>query len=902
MSTPKGYLQQSESTGIALFSTPKKLSVCSAANGRIEFPVWTGLQTRSRNHLFLGNFSVFFVFLSFYSLSGRICFLLTVPEFLNHSQCDLIQSVKTPRSSARPSCRIARKANSFVILEVALWAWQSQQTMEVEENEGAETRQDYASKDGESQMPYIGSDWVEYENRKPSTFTHQGILGRLLFWVSLPVLKEGYKRQLGVQDIPEVPRRESAEVACKKLQQELKNAPADSFKPYMRAVSRPLVIGGLITLAWVFFTIWNVAFTLEKIIEWLNDETAPTWHGYVLAVGLALGMLCQSVCFHQAFAQQVRAALQIKNGVTAAVYEKALTLDDKSLSSAGDIVNIVSNDAWRLNECFRLIHWIWCGTLSLFVVTGLLWMKLEFGCFAVFVIFLGAFPTQGFIGKMLGRIRVRSIIHTDARVRKMSEILTYVQLVKMYAWEVPFSETVASLRTSELYELRKASFLKDLGLTISWAQPSVAMALALIIFVAAGNELDAQTAFTSLALIETLRMSSSILPLAMKSLAEGIEAAKRISNFLLLEEYPSADALYPSHPGLRMDACSFSYELDKRKKEHSEEEMTGDGVAGEDEMEMPQLKSGRKKNVLTNVSIELSQGETLAVVGPVGCGKSSLLSAIIGQLQLTSGAMERNPSIAYVPQQAFIINATIRDNILFGLEYEEERYLQVLYCCCLQADLEQFEAGDMTEIGERGINISGGQKQRVSIARAAYSHKSLVLLDDPLSAVDQHVAQELFVRCIDGIFSDRTVVLVTHQTQYLSRVDKVLVLDSGSVSYYGPPSAAVAEKVTQDEKERSEKGERPAHEMSAVSRRLTTLEEVQQDPGWLVFMKTAAVQSILSNPTHYELSTTQHVESKYDLRKPGELKRRDSFLSNMSRSVLHAPGRFTRRISRCLLI
>ena len=181
------------------------------------------------------------------------------------------------------------------------------------------------------------------------------------------------------------------------------------------------------------------------------------------------------------------------------------------------------------------------------------------------------------------------------------------------------------------------------------------------------------------------------------------------------------------------------------------------------------------------LQLEVKPGELLAIVGPVGSGKSSLLAGVVGQLPLVNGALRVDGKIAYATQQAWMTNESLRNNVLFSSPLDEERYAAALSACQLLPDLEQLPAGDRTEIGERGINLSGGQKQRVSLARAVYSNRDVYLLDDVLSAVDQHVGKKLFTKCIKGALESKTRLFVTNQLQYLPACDRVAVLRKGEI-------------------------------------------------------------------------------------------------------------------------
>jgi ABC-type multidrug transport system fused ATPase/permease subunit len=193
--------------------------------------------------------------------------------------------------------------------------------------------------------------------------------------------------------------------------------------------------------------------------------------------------------------------------------------------------------------------------------------------------------------------------------------------------------------------------------------------------------------------------------------------------------------------------------------------------------------------VLRDVSLRVPRGSLVAVVGLVGAGKSALVQAVLGELELRGGRLERNTySLSYVPQRAWIRNGTVRDNVLVGRAFDAARWRQVIDACALDTDLRQLRGGEFCEIGEKGVTLSGGQKQRVSLARAAYAPGDLLLLDDPLSAVDAHVGRHIFDNLLSrrsGLLKECTCVLVTHQLQFLPRCDLVVVMEAGAIKHVG---------------------------------------------------------------------------------------------------------------------
>jgi ATP-binding cassette subfamily C (CFTR/MRP) protein 1 len=196
---------------------------------------------------------------------------------------------------------------------------------------------------------------------------------------------------------------------------------------------------------------------------------------------------------------------------------------------------------------------------------------------------------------------------------------------------------------------------------------------------------------------------------------------------------------------------------------------------------------GGEKKTLKNINISVQKGLLTACVGPVGCGKSSLIAAFLGEMEKLTGEVNVDGKIAYVSQQAWIQNATLQDNILFGRTFDKKRYEKVLHACALVSDLAMLPGGDQTEIGEKGINLSGGQKQRVSLARAVYSGADIYIFDDPLSAVDSHVGKHIFdhVMCDGGMLHGKTRFLVTHALYFLPRVDDIYVMINGEITESG---------------------------------------------------------------------------------------------------------------------
>ncbi|UYV79409.1 ABCC2 [Cordylochernes scorpioides] len=394
----------------------------------------------------------------------------------------------------------------------------------------------------------------------------------------------------------------------------------------------------------------------------------------------------------------------------------------------------------------------------------------------------------------------------DQRIKMMNEILSGVKVLKLYAWEKSFEEQILEIRDKEVRGQRRIAYLNASSIFL-WVTAPFLVALAsfaTFVLIDEHNILDATTAFVSISLFNILRFPMSMLPNLITTMVMVSVSVKRINKYLNSEElepYVTSDnskgdefiktLKFLSHINQISTVIRIMLNLTVDCQEHLVKIQDGEFSWGPGEA-----------NVLSDININVKSGELVAVVGPVGSGKSSMLSALLGDMERQSGSVVINGSLAYVPQQAWIQNATLRDNILFSKPYNERKYTRIISSCALKPDLEILSGGDMTEIGEKGINLSGGQKQRVSLARAVYSDAEILLLDDPLSAVDSHVGKHLFQHVIgpEGILKnkvspcihavtmiesllqiDKTRVLVTHNLACLPKVDRILVMAGGKI-------------------------------------------------------------------------------------------------------------------------
>ncbi|XP_077172136.1 multidrug resistance-associated protein 1-like isoform X2 [Paroedura picta] len=504
---------------------------------------------------------------------------------------------------------------------------------------------------------------------------------------------------------------------------------------------------------------------LKMLIQFVNDKHAPNWHGYFYTALLFLCSGLQTLVLHQYFHICFVTGMRLKTAVIGAVYRKALVITNsaRKTSTVGEIVNLMSVDAQRFMDLATYINMIWSAPLQVIMALYLLWLNLGPSVLAGVAVMLLLVPVNAVIAMKTKTYQVEHMKSKDSRIKLVNEILNGIKVLKLYAWELAFKEKVLGIRQAELKVLKKSAYLAAIG-TFTWVCAPFLVALstfAVYVKTTDENVLDAQKAFVSLALFNILRFPMNILPMVISSIVQASVSLKRLRVFL-------------SHEELDPDSITRGSVKDAERSSIVVKNATFSW-------------SRSNPPILNNISFAVPESCLVAVVGQVGCGKSSLLSALLGEMEKRDGSVSVKGSVAYVPQQAWIQNATLKENILFGREAKEGPYQRVVAACALVPDLEVLPSGDKTEIGEKGVNLSGGQKQRVSLARAVYCNADVYLLDDPLSAVDAHVGKHIFEQVIGprGLLKDKTRVLVTHGVSYLPLMDTIIVMTEGKISEMG---------------------------------------------------------------------------------------------------------------------
>ena len=514
--------------------------------------------------------------------------------------------------------------------------------------------------------------------------------------------------------------------------------------------------------------------------------------GYLLGAGMFASIVFTSVMENAYFDTVIKAGAKGRAALTAAIYDKALRLsnDERNARSLGQISNLMSSDSEKVDQLAQTLHVVWSAPLRIGFGLYLLYQGLGSAAFAGVALLLLAIPAQGVAMARSGGVMKKMLAAGDKRVKAISEVLSGMQVIKLFGYEPAFEQRVEGLRREELGWLWQFNSIMGVILFLVNFNPILLAIGCFGAYAIITGALDADNAFFALSLIQLLYFPILMLPRSASVIIQVNVSMKRIASFLAAGEI-AADSL-PSTVGAG-DASLDTGAISIQDGWFSWESKTPTSAAKAGEAAPPAdgtapsspAATGKGQVVLQEVNVDIAPGSLVGVVGSTGSGKSSLLSAMLGACELREGRVATKGAVSFASQKAFIINATVRENILFGSPWDEGRYWDVVKACCLEPDLDQWAGRDLTEIGERGVNLSGGQRQRVNMARAVYANSDIVIMDDVLSALDAKVGAQLFRQCVKGFLSTRTRVMATNQLHFLADCDQVVVVADGTVAESG---------------------------------------------------------------------------------------------------------------------
>ncbi|KAG9104389.1 hypothetical protein FRC06_002943 [Ceratobasidium sp. 370] len=606
---------------------------------------------------------------------------------------------------------------------------------------------------------------------KELPYERANVYSRLTFGWMTPLMKLGYSRYITERDMSALSPGDTAHALSETLSshwnQQLRSKNPSLWGALLRSYGGPYAIAALIKTVrdvLAFAEPQLLRFLLAFIAAYQSGDQAwgkSAFVGWAIAGAMFLLSVVQTAMLHQYFQICFVTGMRVRAGLVTAIYNKALVQAADSQGSRGDVVNLMSVDASRLQDLCTYGLIAFSGPLQIVLAFVSLYNLLGWPAFVGVAIMVVSLPLNTFIARILKQMQGEQMKNRDKRTRLMSELLNNIKSIKLYAWEDSFIRRVLTVRNEqELKMLRKIGVTTAVSTTL-WTGVPLLVAFGSFATAAytGSKPLTADVIFPCISLFNLLQFPLAMFANITSQLVEASVAVTRIRKFLLSDE-------------LQPDARSVD-----------ESEVAEGGIVLEIQNGDFKWSQSLLEPTLQHIDLTIHKGELIGVLGRVGCGKTSLLSAIVGEMIREEGTVKVMGKIAYAPQNAWIMNATIRENILFSHRYDEEFYNVVLDACALRPDLALFSDGDLTEVGEKGITLSGGQRARISLARTVYARADLYLLDDPLAAVDAHVARHVFDQVIgpNGLLAGKARLHVTNSVAYLDQHDSIMMLRRGII-------------------------------------------------------------------------------------------------------------------------
>ncbi|XP_029334327.1 ATP-binding cassette sub-family C member 9 isoform X4 [Mus caroli] len=631
------------------------------------------------------------------------------------------------------------------------------------------------------------------------------LLSKATYWWMNTLIISAHRKPIDLKAIGKLPiamRAVTNYVCLKEAYEEQKKKAADHpnrtpsiWLAMYRAFGRPILLSS--TFRYLADLLGFAGpLCISGIVQRVNEKTNTTRdmfqetlsskefleNAHVLAVLLFLALILQRTFLQASYYVTIETGINLRGALLAMIYNKILRLSTSNLSmgemTLGQINNLVAIETNQLMWFLFLCPNLWAMPVQIIMGVILLYNLLGSSALVGAAVIVLLAPIQYFIATKLAEAQKSTLDYSTERLKKTNEILKGIKLLKLYAWEHIFCKSVEETRMKELSSLKTFALYTSLSIFMNAAIPIAAVLATFVTHAyASGNNLKPAEAFASLSLFHILVTPLFLLSTVVRFAVKAIISVQKLNEFLLSDEI-GEDSWRAGEGTLPFESC----------KKH-----TGVVTNG-------YFSWGTGLATLSNIDIRIPTGQLTMIVGQVGCGKSSLLLAILGEMQTLEGKVywnnvnESEPSfeatrsrsrysVAYAAQKPWLLNATVEENITFGSPFNRQRYKAVTDACSLQPDIDLLPFGDQTEIGERGINLSGGQRQRICVARALYQNTNIVFLDDPFSALDIHLSDHLMQEGILKFLQDdkRTVVLVTHKLQYLTHADWIIAMKDGSV-------------------------------------------------------------------------------------------------------------------------
>jgi len=627
------------------------------------------------------------------------------------------------------------------------------------------------------------------------------------------ILKKGYKQgndtyRLTSDDIFAVPTAMESETLANQFKDhyDAVDSKHDSSKKLILTLwklgSKTYIPAGFCELAVVICQTMLPLLVREllRILEKDSDQSVILREGLPYAILIFLVSVVNTFGNNRHRHMALKTGIAMRAAVVNVLYQHILYLSSEGQQglTSGEITNLVAVDTQKIYEVTQEGHLIWALPLSVLLISILLYRTMGPSTLVGIGLLIAFVPLIKSITLRMLEARQKRAIYADQRVEVVSSMLQGIKTTKLNCYESNYRARITELRDRELTKLSCELIIWSLTMLMTVMSPVLATAVTFVTYILIdpeNNILTASDTFSVLLFFSALRFPINYAGRLIGKAAQALSAIRRISKFLdrPLRIQSVNDAITSNTSSAQKLQFTTSNETDVSTPltvSDASFRVGGKIRTTNAARKVPSILGTVGGFTVSKFNFSISKGEVLAVCGPVGCGKTTLLNGILGEAQaLDDSEVTKRGSVAYVPQTPFILNRTLRENIIFGQPFEEERYQKVLYACCLDPD-DLGEAGDLTEIGERGVTLSGGQKQRVSLCRAAYAESSLIVLDDPFSALDSGTSKLVFERLIaspEALLKDRAILLVTHSANIITShaIGKILLLVDGENRFYG---------------------------------------------------------------------------------------------------------------------
>ncbi|KAJ4956407.1 hypothetical protein NE237_013190 [Protea cynaroides] len=606
-------------------------------------------------------------------------------------------------------------------------------------------------------------------------FAEAGFISKMSFWWLNPLVGKGKEKTLEDKDIPSLRELERAETCYTLFMEQLNRQKQSNFSTppsilwtLVSCHRKDILISGFFALLKII-SLSAGPLLLNAFIQVAEGKEVFKYEGYVLAISLFIAKCIESLSQRHWYFRSRIIGLRVRSLLSAAIYQKQLRLSNaaKMMHSAGNIMNYVTVDAYRVGEFPYWFHQTWTTSLQLCIALAIVFHAVGLASFAALGVIVLTVLCNTPLVKLQNKFQTKLMAAQDERLKAFSEALVNMKVLKLYAWETNFKDVIERLRAEEYVWLTRLQLRRAYNVLLAWSSPVLVSAATFVACYFLGIPLNASNVFTFVATLRLLQIPVRNMPDVIGAVIQAKVALERIVKFL-------------EAPELQNENIRQKYKAEESRHSIC---ITSANLSWEE---------NPSKLTLRNINLVVKPTEKVAVCGEVGSGKSTLLAAILGEVPLIGGTIQVYGKIAYVSQMAWIQTGTIQENILFGSAMDKQRYREVLEKCSLVKDLEMLSFGDLTQIGERGVNLSGGQKQRIQLARALYQDADIYLLDDPFSAVDAHTATSLLNEYVMGALSGKAVFLVTHQVDFLPAFDSVLLMSDGEILHAAPYNQLLA--------------------------------------------------------------------------------------------------------------